>query len=50
MKKMLLRAVLIFLVFFLGTATVLTLDQICLETTGSGGKLVLDIDNFGLFQ
>lgn len=50
MKKMLLKAFLVFLVFFIGTAAIITLDQICRETTGCGGKLVLDIDNFALFQ
>lgn len=45
MKKILLRMILIFLLFFVGTCSIIVLDSICLETTGSGGKLVLDVDN-----
>lgn len=45
MKKTLLKAVLIFIVFFIGACSVVALDTICFETTGQGGKLVLDVDN-----
>ncbi len=38
------------LVFFTGTAILLTLDSICQETTGSGGILVFDIDKDSDFK
>lgn len=48
--KTLIKALAIFLVFFAGTWSVLMLDVICEETTGEGGKLVLDVDNLPVFQ
>jgi len=50
MKKTLLKAVLILMVFFMGTWCLVMVDTICLETTGEGGKLVLDIANLPVFQ
>ncbi len=45
MKKTFLKAIVIFLVFFIGACSIIALDTICLETTGEGGKLVLDVAN-----
>ncbi len=50
MKKTIIEMVIIFIVFFTGTATLLMVDGICAETTGAGGKLVLDVDNHRFFQ
>ena len=50
MKKTLLRAALLFVLFFAGTCCLIALDTICAETTGQGGKFVLDVDNWGLFH
>lgn len=45
MKEYILRLVSLFIVFFLGVTSLIYVDNICCETTGEGGKLVLDIDN-----
>ncbi len=50
MKKVFLKMLIVFFVFFVGTVSILALDNICLETTGEGGKLVLDVDNWTPFQ
>lgn len=50
MKRTFLKVIIVFFVFFAGTASILALDNICLETTGEGGKLVLDVDNWTYFQ
>lgn len=50
MKKTLLHAALIFLLFFAGTCGIVALDTICMETTGLGGKFVLHVENWGIFQ
>lgn len=50
MKKVLLEMIIVFFVFFTGAASIIMVDNICLEATGDGGKLVLDVDNWGLFQ
>ena len=50
MKKVLLEMIIVFFVFFTGAASIIMVDNICLEVTGDGGKLVLDVDNWGLFQ
>lgn len=42
--------IIIFMTFFIGTGSIMFLDNICLETTGEGGKLVLDVDNWGAFH
>ena len=41
MKKTIVEMLLVFVIFFMGAAGVLILDNICMETTGAGGKLVL---------
>ena len=50
MKRTLLEMIIVFFLFLAGTAGVLMVDTVCLETTGQGGKLVLDVDNWGGFQ
>ncbi len=50
MKKTFIKAAVIFTVFFTGAACVLYLDNMCAETTGAGGKLVLNIENQGAFR
>lgn len=50
MRQLLIRMLLVFLVFFIGTGCILFLDNLCNETTGGGGKLVLDVANSELFQ
>ena len=45
MKNTIVELLLVFVIFFMGTAGVLILDNICMETTGAGGKLVLHVDN-----
>lgn len=50
MRKTALEAVIIFILFFTGTAALLAVDSICLETTGEGGKLVFNVDNNEFFQ
>lgn len=49
-KKTALKAAAIFALFFIGTCSLLMLDTICAETTGEGGKLVLDVDKWPVFQ
>lgn len=50
MKKMIMNAAVISLLFFTGTCLMVAVDTICLETTGYGGKLVLDVEKTGLFN
>ena len=50
MKRTLMKAAAVFLVFFTGMGCLIMVDTICLETTGEGGKFVLDIDNLPVFQ
>lgn len=50
MKKKLLRLMLIFIIAFIGTSCIMFLDNICMETTGEGGKLVLDVENWTVFH
>ena len=50
MKKGISKLVAIFLIFVLGTTAILMIDNICKETTGDGGKLVLDVEKLGLFN
>lgn len=50
MKKGFMRFMIVFLLFFSGACSIVYVDEICLETTGEGGNLVLDIDNFSLFH
>lgn len=50
MKHRILEMILVFIVFFTGTACIIMLDNICLETAGEGGKLVLDVEKWGIFQ
>lgn len=44
MKKILIKALIIWLVFLVSSCSVIAVDIICRETTGHGGKLVLDIE------
>ena len=50
MKRTFLKALAVFLVFLTGTGCLVMVDTICHETTGEGGKLVLDIANLPVFQ
>ena len=50
MKRTLLEMIIVFFLFLAGTAGVLMVDIACFETTGQGGKLVLDVDKWGGFQ
>ncbi|HIU25603.1 MAG TPA: hypothetical protein IAC50_03830 [Candidatus Copromorpha excrementigallinarum] len=45
MKKTAVKALIIFIIFFTGASCLLYLDSMCAETTGEGGKLVLNIEN-----
>ena len=50
MKRVICRAIIVFLIFFTGTAGVIAVDNICHETTGEGGKLSFNIDNERIFK
>lgn len=50
MKKIIVHMIIVFFVFLIGAASIIMIDNICLETTGKGGKLVFDVENSGLFQ
>lgn len=50
MKGTFLKALVVFLVFFVGMGGLIMVDTICLETTGEGGKFVLDVANLPVFQ
>ena len=50
MKKGISKLIVIFLIFVMGTTAIIMIDNICKETTGDGGKLVLDVEKLGLFN
>ena len=50
MKKTFLKAAAVFLVFFAGVCCLVTVDTVCMETTGEGGKFVLEVANLPVFQ
>lgn len=50
MRKTIIEMIMIFVLFFAGTAGLIMVDNICLESTGAGGKLVLDIDKQRVFK
>ena len=50
MRNTLIYMGIVFVIFFLGTCSVVAIDNICNETTGCGGKLVLDVEKIGLFN
>ncbi len=50
MGKKLIKFIVVFTVFFAGTGSLIMLDNICRETTGEGGKLVLNIEKLGIFN
>lgn len=50
MKKLIIKALIIFIIFFMGTCCITALDTICAETTGHGGKLVFDVEKTGLLN
>jgi len=50
MKNMLIKTAAMFIVFFVGTAALLTVDRVCEETAEMGGKLVLDVEKWGVFE
>lgn len=50
MKKRILKFLIIFMIFFAGAGSILFLDEMCRETTGEGGNLVLDIDKLKFFH
>ncbi len=49
-RKKVLRIVLVFMLFFVGTCCIAAVDTICKETTGMGGKLVFDVEKIGFFN
>lgn len=50
MKETLLRCMSLFIIFYMAATCLMYVDNICYETTGEGGKLVLDIDNLTFFH
>lgn len=48
--KKLIRLILVFILFFVGTCCISAVDNICKETTGHGGKLVFDVEKIGCFN
>lgn len=50
MRNILFKSMIICLIFFIGSYCIITLDSICMESTGCGGKLVLDVEKIGLFN
>lgn len=50
MKKTVSKYIVIFALFFIGTCCIIAVDSICFETTGAGGKLVLDVEKAKLFN
>lgn len=50
MKNGLIEFIIVMLLFFAGTGSLLFIDGICFETTGEGGNLVLDIDKLNIFH
>ncbi len=50
MKNCILKATVIFVIFFIGTYSLGVVDSICLETTGHGGKLVFNVEKLSLFN
>lgn len=50
MRRTLLEMIIVFFLFRAGTAGVLMVDTVCLQTTDQGGKLVLDVDKWVGFQ
>jgi len=49
-SKKLLKMTVVFILFFVGTCCITTVDTICKESTGHGGKLVFDVEKIGLFN
>ena len=50
MGKKLIKLILVFMLFFVGTCCIAAVDTICKESTGHGGKLVFDVEKIGLFN
>lgn len=50
MKKRIIKAAAVFAIAFMGGCCIVAIDSICEETTGYGGKLVLDVEITGLFN
>ncbi len=50
MKSEVAKLIIIFIIFLVGTTAIIMIDNICKETTGQGGKLVLDVEKLGLFN
>ena len=50
MKNSILKALVIFAVFFIGTWGMIAVDTICMGYTGYGGKLVLDVEKLSIFN
>ena len=50
MGRKLMKFIVVFMVFFAGTGSLIMLDNVCQETTGEGGKLVLNIEKLGIFN
>ena len=48
--KKLVKLILVFMLFFVGTCCIAAVDTICKESTGHGGKLVFDVEKIGLFN
>ena len=50
MKKTIIKMIIVSIVFFIGTVSIISLDNICLETTGQGGHLVSPAGDRGMYQ
>lgn len=50
MKRLIIRMIIIFIVFFAGACSMAAVDTICFETTGHGGKLVFDVEKAWLLN
>lgn len=50
MKNIMIKAVAVFMVFFIGMCSLVVVDNICLETTRYGGKLLFNVEKIGLFN
>lgn len=48
--KKAMKPALVFMIFFVGTCSIVAVDTICEETTGHGGKLVFDVEKAGIFN
>ena len=50
MKNIMIKAVAVFMLFFIGMCSLVVVYNICLETTRYGGKLLFNVEKIGLFN